>query len=101
MDIEECTEYGNEVCCVTSNEADALDMAIKALEQEPCEDAVSRKAVLDLPRIKSHNHWGNVIAESVNVEDIQALPPVTPTRIETVTDFADRCMECGKNLDTK
>ena len=25
----------------------ALDMAIKALEQEPCEDAVSRQAVLD------------------------------------------------------
>ena len=26
---------------------EALDMAIKALEQEPCEDAISRQAVLD------------------------------------------------------
>ena len=32
----------NEDCRKT---AEALDMAIKALEQEPCEDAVSRKAI--------------------------------------------------------
>lgn len=42
------------------------------------EDCVSRQAVLDLPRIKTHNVWGNVIHESVDVEDIRQLPPVTP-----------------------
>ena len=26
---------------------DALDMAIKALEQEPCEDTISRQAAID------------------------------------------------------
>lgn len=30
----------------------ALEMAIKALEQEPCKDAVSRQAVLDFMQIK-------------------------------------------------
>ena len=41
----------------------SLDMAIEALEQEPCSDAISRKAVLDiinfedkwLQDAKSHN----------------------------------------------
>ena len=28
----------------------ALEMAIKALEQEPCEDAVSRQAAIDVVR---------------------------------------------------
>ena len=48
------------------------------LDQEPCVDAISRQAVLDLPRIKTHNHWGNVIKESVDIEDVRQLPPVTP-----------------------
>lgn len=34
----------------------ALDMAIKALEQEPCEDCISRQAVLDA---MSHN-WKHI-----------------------------------------
>ncbi|MGN8818570.1 hypothetical protein ACTNEN_09650 [Oribacterium sp. HCP28S3_H8] len=36
MILEECTEDENAVCYVTSYDADALDMAIKALEQETC-----------------------------------------------------------------
>ena len=32
--LEECTEDENAVCYVTSYDADALDMAIKALEKE-------------------------------------------------------------------
>ena len=35
MILEECTEDEYAVCYVTSDDADALDMAIKALEQEP------------------------------------------------------------------
>jgi hypothetical protein len=31
----------------TKDKYDALGMAIKALEQEPCEDAISRQAVID------------------------------------------------------
>ena len=36
-----CYEQGN-----MGEQKEALDMAIKALEQQPCEDAISRKAVL-------------------------------------------------------
>ena len=31
---------------------EALDMAIKALEQEPCDDAISRQAVLDMMQMR-------------------------------------------------
>ena len=41
-------------------------------------DSISRQAVLDLPRIKSHNVWGEVIYESVDVEDVRQLPSVKP-----------------------
>lgn len=52
-------------------DVEAFDMAIKALEQEPCEDAVSRKSVITIIQ----NHWWNCrdIDKLVN-----ELPPVTP-----------------------
>lgn len=55
---------------------DALEIAIKALEQEPCDDAVSRQAVLD---INEHHH--GQMPNHVNHEiwkEIKALPPVAP-----------------------
>ncbi len=71
--------------------AEACEVVIKALEQEPLEVEAAnlqkvynkgfedcRQAVLDLPRIKTHNVWGNVIYESVDVENVRQLPPVTP-----------------------
>ena len=67
----------------------ALDMAIKALNQDPCEDAVSRKAVKEALR----NRIGESISDCIN-----ALPSVTPTHVETVTEFADRCIECGNRF---
>lgn len=55
-DAKEFSEHFNEI----------LDLAIKALEQEPCEDAVSRQAVL------------NEFYDMENLyERIKQLPPVT------------------------
>lgn len=49
----------------------AKDMAVKALEQEPCDDCISRQAVLDL--IADYDlSMGQV------VKGIHALPSVTP-----------------------
>ena len=45
-------------CC--SEDAEALDMAIKALEQQPCDDCISREAVVYY--IKGHIH--EIISES-------------------------------------
>ena len=50
--LKECTEDEDAVCYVTSDDADALDMAIKALKQEPCEDCISRQAAIDTGKIQ-------------------------------------------------
>jgi hypothetical protein len=91
----------------------ALDMAIKALEQQPCEDAISRKEALktinkmDIPEdmsvfeIKSH----------IGVE-IGTLPPVQPKPKtghwisywdEEARCYVYKCPECGNKqpFDTK
>jgi hypothetical protein len=78
----------------------ALDTAIKALEQEPCEDAVSREAVVEYIKT-SDAELGHDSENELVVKDILNMPPVTPTHIETVTEFADRCRECGKQKKGK
>ena len=58
--------------------AEALDIAIKVLEQEPCEDAISRKSVLDMATIiETDDYSGNEVMEVVDTDDIKALPSVT------------------------
>ena len=77
----------------------ALDMAIKALEQESCEDTISRAAVLgkaiNVPIAKVVTEDKVIYRKIVFADDIENLPSVTP-KPETVTEFADRCRECGR-----
>ena len=47
--------------------------AIKALEQEPCEDAISKQAVIEIL-----GDYGCTNKEGLLFKDIQELPPVTP-----------------------
>lgn len=60
---------------------ECLDMAIKALEQKTCEDAVSRKAVLNLARdldfskVKGLEHYKH---RCIEIEDVEELASVTP-----------------------
>lgn len=64
---------------------DAHEMAIKALEQEPCEDAVSRKAVTEFLRNHAKDFEDvkfrmTFMAASSLVENTNYIPSVTPTR---------------------
>lgn len=70
-------------------QVDALEMAIKALEQEPCEDAISRQAAIDGIADLKKSPWFNddtteakvIRKEAVEIiEDlcIKSLPSVTP-----------------------
>ena len=76
----------------------ALDMAIKALEQEPCEDAISRNAMLDYQQYlhgkmsneENHKLW----------EFIKDLPSVTPTQ-KWVACSARLPKENGRYLVTR
>lgn len=84
---------------------EVFEMAIKALEQEPCNNAISRQAVLDL--IADYDlSMGQV------VRGIHALPPVIPqpktghwvmpVQDDGMSDpiyYQVRCSKCGFDLD--
>ena len=77
---------------VLSSEKEALDMAIKALEQQPCDDAISRETVLEI--IEKEEFKGDAIY------GIERLPSVTPTRPtarwETFVEDYNKCSKCGE-----
>lgn len=74
------------------------------LEQEPCEDAVSRKAVVELVE----GWWLGHTKEDDLATEVRALPSVTPTRKVGkwknksqksgcgITFIASECTCCGK-----
>lgn len=69
-----------------------IDKAIKALEQEPCEDAVSREEAFE-----GLNSLNGTAELDMAFEVIEKLPSVTPIHIDrTVQDFVDKCRECGR-----
>ena len=54
-------------------QVDALDMAIEALEKEPCDDAISRQAVID----EMGDTNMDIYTEEVK-DFVRSLPPVIP-----------------------
>ena len=64
---------------------EALEMAIKALEQGPCEDCISRQAVLEYIEA-SDAELGHSSENELVCQDIKELPPVTPEQ--------DPCGDC-------
>lgn len=78
----------------------ALDMAVNALKQEPCEDAISRKAVLDI----WHTSYSDNREENDEIQYKKIafeLPSVTPIREHgewiKVTNGrgGHECSQCG------
>lgn len=57
--------------------AKSYDIAIKALEQEPCSDAISRQAVLE-KQYRIDDSATLSTRDVVNVDDIEDLPSVKP-----------------------
>ena len=60
----------------------ALDMAVNALKQEPCNDAISRQAVLDAIDDDNRNGHYSCFASNNDAQCFKGvigeLPPVTP-----------------------
>ena len=73
------------VILVDASHIEAFDMAIKALEQEPCEDAISRQAVEDA--IAETNVNGESLGYAVAWDILSDLPSVTP---QPKTDVLDK-----------
>ena len=61
----------------TPAQVEALDMAIKALEQEPCDDCVSREAVIELVKKGEYDITGKTDNEMF-LEEVNKLPSVQP-----------------------
>lgn len=87
---------------------EALDMAIKALEQQPCEDAISREEAIRVAE------QGQIQGYEWQFKKLCNLPSVTPSRskgkwIQTKDDcdgvnfydFSFECTECGKEQSFK
>ena len=73
------------------------DLAIKALEKQPCEDAISRQAALDGLNDAVHEHN---ITDFDAVATILALPSVTPKQrwipvTERLPEEDGRYLVCG------
>lgn len=89
-----CAKYVNEEYA-DMVDVNALEVAVKALEQEPCEDAISRKEILNrLEESGIYGYFEQKWMENKLEEVIKSIPSVMP-KSETVTEFADRCRECG------
>ena len=70
---------------------------IDTLEQQPCEDAISRADAIKTA-IEAADDWDggyNLTRADIIEKASESLPPVQP-KTETITEFADRCRECGK-----
>ena len=82
--LEECIEDEDAVSYVTSYDADALDMAIKALKQEPCEDCISRQAAIDVLRTcydtetVTYTNGNEYIDYDQALDLLNSLPTVQP-----------------------
>lgn len=86
----------NVSACLHGTEwGEALDMAIKALEAEPCEDCISRQAVLDCQRFV-YDETGEEL-EVVHVESVLNLPSVTP---QPKAGCCEDCISRQAALDT-
>lgn len=80
------------------NTIEAFKMAIKALEQEPCDDAINREdALMCLTgEIKDTDTIETIIARFVR--RIRKLPPVN-TQQNTGEWIDDKCSVCGKGIE--
>lgn len=72
-------------------------MAIKALEQKPCEDAISREDLEECKELMTDVNGDTVYA--VRMSDIRQLPPVNPQEQKTghwILDETDNSITCDK-----
>lgn len=82
---------------------EALYAARKALEQEPCEDAVSRKSVITIIQ----NHWWNCRDIDKLVNELPSVTPQEPTTkkrlkadiVAMLTELKNELIDVSWNMD--
>ena len=88
----------------TRDRFEALSMAIEALEQEHCTDAISRQAVLEALRTMYYTHiiktedGDEYIDYNDTVYEVEQLSPVNPAeKVGQWVNGDDKCPCCGKS----
>jgi len=71
---------------------DALEIAIKALEQEPCKDAIGREDMLD-----AIGHGTTYTSEELQ-RIIKGLPPVNPQKCDRC-EVGNPCLYCKHEFE--
>ena len=102
--LKELKDYTEDLPHYSPDEvAEALEMAIKDLEQQPSEDCVSRIGAINVV----HKYFANYLKlnDDICLDGIRSLPPVTPQQKRgkwirrvgiTDLDVYFECSECGK-----
>lgn len=72
--------------------------SLPSVQFEPCEDAISRQSVFDLPRDRFRDLSGKVVDETVSIKDIAKLPLVRP---EPLTDKERRIFLAAMRREEK
>lgn len=103
MTNEEAKDYIREWCPY-----DRQEEIIKALEREPCDDAISRQNAISLAddlkqNLPNDEHIADmVMAHNEGILEYQTqlslLPPVTP-QTKTGRWVDDKCSACGKGIE--
>lgn len=109
MQVEESQEefifetiypYCENILQMKINKEELKQILLNGMQKQPCEDCISREQTLKAFAEKcagecaccEYNGSGCDTAE--NCKLIKSMPSVIPKGV-TVTDFADRCRECG------
>jgi rubrerythrin len=114
--LSEINENDNAVCYLTSEDNELIESAIEALEQEPCEDAISRKEALEAleqeeplvwcdgaDEIAAYNQWSSDVDTIKNIPSVQPKPKTGHWEPMWYGGYADGCpvweewdcSECG------
>lgn len=85
MTREEAIEHGKEQLEIFGGEhKEFIKVALKALEQEPCEDAISRQAYIERFRKWGYSEFGRKMDnEALAIRVAMSLPPVDPQEPKT------------------
>ena len=72
------------------------------------DDLISRKAVLGLPRSITRNFFGEIVEESINVKEIEALPSAQPETAKRIVGKSKdgmtlwyQCDMCNEPVDAQ
>ena len=85
----------------------AVDMAIEALQTEPCEDTISRQAAIE-KAIEAADEWDggcNIEREKIITKALNELPSVTPQKVgrsemyKILQSIRAECWDAGWNMD--